>query len=85
MRKLHFLSNWLLTLSSLVTDVLRFIALGLRPRLALSAENLFLRKQLALDLERETRPRRPSRRNPADSSLAVPMVCVERGPYRCEA
>jgi len=60
MQKLHSLSHWLLTLSSLVTDVLRFIGLGLRPRLALTAENLFLRKQLALYLERETRPRRAS-------------------------
>ena len=48
MQKLHSLSHWLLTFSSLVRDLLKFIGLGLRPRLALSAENLFLRKQLAL-------------------------------------
>ena len=60
MQKLHSLSPWLLTLSSLVTDVLRFIGLGLRPRLALTAENLLLRKQLALYLECETRPQHAS-------------------------
>lgn len=53
MQKLHSLSHWLLTLSSLVTDVLRFIGLGLRPRSTLAAENLFLRKRLALYLERK--------------------------------
>ena len=60
MQKLHSLSRCLLTLSSLIRDGLRFMGLGLRPRLALTAENLFLRKQLALYLERETRPRRAS-------------------------
>ena len=60
MQKLHSLSRCLLTLSSLIGDGLRFMGLGLRPRLALTAENLFLRKQLALYLERETRPRRAS-------------------------
>jgi hypothetical protein len=56
MQKLHSLSNWLRTLARLVTDVLRFIDLGLRPRLALTAENLFLRQPLALYLQRQTRP-----------------------------
>jgi hypothetical protein len=37
MQKLDSLSSRLLTLSSLVTDVLGFIGLGLRPRLALTA------------------------------------------------
>jgi hypothetical protein len=34
-----------------VVDVLQFAALGLRSRARLAAENLFLRKQLALYLE----------------------------------
>jgi putative transposase len=39
-------------------DVLIFCRLCLRSPVALAAENLFLRKQLALYVERETRPRR---------------------------
>jgi transposase InsO family protein len=39
-------------------DALRFIRLSLLPRCALAAENLFLRKQLALHLERKVKPRR---------------------------
>ena len=36
------------TLFVLLSDATRFIVLGLRSRAALRAENLFLRKQLAL-------------------------------------
>jgi len=39
-------------------DVLTFFCLSLRPSSALAAENLFLRKQLALYVERKKRPRR---------------------------
>jgi len=38
---------------------LRFIRHSLQPRCTLAAENLFLRKQLALYLERRVEPRRP--------------------------
>jgi hypothetical protein len=48
MPKLDSLSNVLLTMFDLFLDALRFIKLSLRPRSALAAENLFLRKQLAL-------------------------------------
>ena len=41
------------TLQILVSDCLSFCAAGLRSRTALAAENLFLRKQLALFQERE--------------------------------
>ena len=44
----------------LVVDVLRFVGLGLRSHARLAAENLFLRKQLALYFEREAKPRRAS-------------------------
>jgi hypothetical protein len=37
---------------------LRFLLLGTRSGSALKAENIFLRKQLALYLEREVKPRR---------------------------
>jgi transposase InsO family protein len=42
----------------LVVNVLHFVVLGLRSRGRLAAENLFLRKQLALYVEREVKPRR---------------------------
>ena len=41
------------TLEILVSDCGKFCAAGLRSRTALAAENLFLRKQLALFKERE--------------------------------
>jgi hypothetical protein len=46
--------SWL----SLFSDLLRFLALGLRSKISLAAENLFLRKQLAFYQERKARPRR---------------------------
>ena len=41
----------------LLLDAMKFIRLSLRPHCALAAENLFLRKQLALYLERKMKPR----------------------------
>jgi putative transposase len=43
-----------------VADALSFCAALLRNRTALAAENLFLRKQLALFQEREKKPKRTS-------------------------
>ena len=57
MPKLDSLSDLLL---QLLLDALRFIRLSLRPHCALAAENLFLRKQLALFLERKVKARRAS-------------------------
>lgn len=57
MPKLDSLSDLLL---HLLLDALRFIRLSLRPHCALAAENLFLRKQLALYLERKVKARRAS-------------------------
>jgi len=45
-------------LFTLVLDALRFLGLCVRPSPRLAAENLFLRKQLALYQERSVRPRR---------------------------
>jgi putative transposase len=42
----------------LVVDAVRYLGLCLRPSPSLAAENLFLRKQLALYQERQVRPRR---------------------------
>lgn len=52
---------WLRLISALVLllqDAIRFLLLGTRSSAALKAENLFLRKQLALYLERKAKPRR---------------------------
>ena len=46
------------TVSDLLLDALRFARGILQPRAALAAENLFLRKQLALYLERQVKPQR---------------------------
>jgi len=58
MPRLDSLSNLLLAALDLLLDALRFIRLSLRPHCALAAENLLLRKQLALYLERQVKPRR---------------------------
>jgi putative transposase len=57
----RLLSSFILfasTLLTLVIDVGRFLRLCLRPPTTLAAENLFLRKQLALYQERHVKPRR---------------------------
>ena len=46
------------TLFTLLVDAAWYLLLCLRPSAALAAENLFLRKQLALYQEREVKPRR---------------------------
>ena len=46
------------TLSLVAFDLVVLVVLAARPRAALVAENLFLRKQLALFQERKVRPRR---------------------------
>jgi hypothetical protein len=48
------------TLLTLLMDAWRFLHLCLRPSPTLAAENLFLRKQLALCQERQVKPRRPT-------------------------
>jgi putative transposase len=55
-------------LLSLITDVVCYLGLCLRPSPALAAENLFLRKQLALYQERQAKPRR------ATNAFRVAMV-----------
>jgi cell shape-determining protein MreC len=46
------------TVLRVVFDVAAFVRLSLQSRAHLAAENMFLRKQLALYLERQVRPRR---------------------------
>ena len=52
------LAHFFYTLRQVLADLGRFMFLFSRPRVALAAENLFLRKQLALFQERKVRPRR---------------------------
>jgi transposase InsO family protein len=60
MRVGHALFRLVSILFDLVQDVLQLLLLGTRSSAALKAENMFLRKQLALYLEREVKPRRAS-------------------------
>jgi len=55
-------------LLSLIADAVRYLGLSLRPSPALAAENLFLRKQLALYQERQVKPRR------ATNAVRVAMI-----------
>jgi putative transposase len=55
---LHPLLYLTRTLLTLLYDGVRFLGLCLRPSATLAAENLFLRKQLALYQERHVKPRR---------------------------
>jgi putative transposase len=57
-RLLHNMLHLADTLLTLLVDVVRFLRLCLRPAAGLAAENLFLRKQLALYQERKGKPRR---------------------------
>jgi len=56
--RFHHLLQLATMLLALALDALRFVGLCLRPSPTLAAENLFLRKQLALYQERHMRPRR---------------------------
>ncbi len=60
------------TLSLVAFDLIRLVTLAARPRAALVAENLFLRKQLALFQERKVRPRR------ADASTRWMMAALSQ-------
>src|SRR5438445_13161057 len=57
-RLLHHVLQLAGTLLTLLGDVVRFLRLCVRSPAALAAENLFLRKQLALYQERHSKPRR---------------------------
>jgi putative transposase len=53
-------------------DAIQFLALCLRSRTSLAAENLFLRKQFAFYQERKVRPRR------ADNPTRLAMVLLSQ-------
>jgi hypothetical protein len=58
MPKLHSCCELLLTIFHLLLDSLTLIGASLQPPCRLAAENLFLRKQLSLYLERQVKPHR---------------------------
>src|SRR5712671_2678138 len=64
--------SWLSTFRRLLCDVVRLARLALTPRAQLAAENLFLRKQLALYQERRVKPKRP------DPATRVVLVVLSR-------
>jgi putative transposase len=72
MRKRASSSTVCRTTVRLLADVLRLISLGLRSRSHLAAENLFLRKQLALYQERRVKPRC------ADDAGRITLVTLSR-------
>jgi hypothetical protein len=57
-RRIRYLCRLADTLLTLGVDTIRFLQLWLRSPAALAAENLFLRKQLALYQERNVKPKR---------------------------
>ena len=60
------------TIITLLGDLATFFWLTLRPQSALAAENLFLRKQLAMFQERKAKPRRP------DTPIRIALVLLSR-------
>jgi hypothetical protein len=54
-------------------DLVTLISAAMRSRAQLAAENLFLRKQLALYLERRVKPRR------ADDATRITVLLRKRG------
>lgn len=60
------------TIVRVAGDILQLALSILRPRGRLAAENLFLRKQLALYLERQVKPRR------ADDATRLTLVALSR-------
>ena len=68
----QLLTHSLKTLSLVACDLFRLLVLVFRTRRALAAENLFLRKQLALFQERKVKPHR------AHDSTRLIMVILGR-------
>jgi putative transposase len=64
--------SWPSTIRRLLCDVVTLARLALTPRAQLAAENLFLRKQLALYQERCVKPRR------SDPATRVILVLLSR-------
>jgi hypothetical protein len=64
--------NGVKTIIKLLGNLARFLWLSLRPRCALAAENLFLRKQLAMFQERKAKPSR------LNTQIRIALVLLSR-------
>jgi putative transposase len=60
------------TIIALLGDLVTFFWLTLHPQSVLAAENLFLRKQLAMFQERKVKPHRP------DTAIRIALVLLSR-------
>ncbi len=72
MRVAHSLYRFIALVFGLVHDAIPFLLLGTRSNAALQAENIFFRKEPALYLEREKKPRR------ASDATRLSLVLVSR-------
>jgi hypothetical protein len=90
MRTAHSLLRLVSILLDLAQDALQFLVLGTRSSAALKAENIFLRKQLALYMPLDTGPRKrvPSQRwmtfvrNHAQAIVACDFFIVVTASFR---
>jgi putative transposase len=71
-RLLHAIGRLIRTLIAVAATTAQHVVFRHRPSRSLAAENLFLRKQLALFQEREIKPRR------ADDATRAAMVCLSK-------
>ena len=71
-RRVSPVQRLLVAILAIIRMMLQYIVSSQRPRQRLAAENLFLRKQLALFQEREIRPRR------ADDTARAALVWLSR-------
>jgi transposase InsO family protein len=71
------LKHGLTTVSSVAYDLVRLLVLAARSRRAVAAENLYLRKQLALFQERKVKPRRAH-----DSTRLILVMLGRMFPWR---
>ena len=78
-RLIRHLAQFIYTLLMLMGDGGRYLVFRLRSPTALAAENLFLRKQLALYRERGIKPRRATPRHTSRADLARPLVRLASG------
>jgi hypothetical protein len=72
--------SWPFTIRRLRVDVVTLAGFAVTSRSQLAAENLFLRKQLALYQERRVKPRRPVLRKKSIQSQILAVEARDGGP-----
>jgi hypothetical protein len=85
MHTVDSLKQLLSILHDLFLDGIRLLLLGSRSKAALKAENLFLRKQLALYLERKVKPRRANRATRLSLVLLSRLFAWKNALNHCQA